>query len=142
MHRLMIVDDEPGVLSALRRLFKARPCAYGRLSYTLEVETFDTPAAALARAAEAAFDVVLTDYKMPDMDGVQFLIALRNIQPDAARIVLSGMADLDSLTCGISEAGTTRFLPKPWNDDLLLNTVAEALTLRTLQLEKAAAAGQ
>jgi two-component system probable response regulator PhcQ len=138
MPRILIVDDEPGVLNALRRLFKAKPCNYGRLSYPLEVETFESPTAALARAAEASFDLVLTDYRMPGMDGVQFLIEFRKLQPDAARIVLSGMADLDSLTCGISEAATTRFLPKPWNDNLLLNTVAEALTMRELQLEKAA----
>ena len=139
MNRILIVDDEPGVLNALRRLFRSRPCTYGRLTYELEVETFESPTAALARAREVDFDLVLTDFRMPEMDGIAFLIEFIKLQPDTARIVLSGVSDIDAVTRAITDADTSRFLPKPWNDHLLLNTVAEALTLRMLQLEKAAA---
>jgi response regulator RpfG family c-di-GMP phosphodiesterase len=135
LNLIMIVDDEPGVLNALRRLLKTRPCHYGQLTYPLEVETFDSPAAALVRAKEGGIDLVLTDYMMPQMDGVEFLKQFRVLQPDAARIVLSGMADLDDVMRAITEVDTSRFLPKPWNDSLLLATIAEALTFRSLQLE-------
>ncbi len=133
MNRILIVDDEPAVLSALRRLMKSLPCRYGKLEYTLEVETFDSPTAALARAREVDFDLVLTDYRMPEMDGIAFLREFRAIHPDAARIVLSGFADLNDVTRAITEVDTSRFLPKPWNDGLLMATIAEALTFRTLQ---------
>ncbi len=136
--RLLIVDDEPGVLAALKRLLRARPCRYGNLEYALEIETFESPEAALARAAEQAFDLVLTDYRMPAMDGITFLARFRALQPDAARVVLSGVADLDDVMRALNEVDTSRFLPKPWNDQLLVATLAEALTLHQLQRERAA----
>ena len=138
--RILIVDDEPGVLHALHRLLRSRPCRYGQLAYTLDVETFESPAAALARAAEAPFDLVLTYFRMPETDGIAFRSRFRRIQPDAARIVLSGAAELDDMMRGISEVDTSRFLPKPWNDQLLVATIAEALTLHQLQRERAAGA--
>lgn len=57
MSRIMVVDDEEGILKALRRLLLRAPCSYGRLVYTLEVEIFDSPHAALDRARVAAFDL-------------------------------------------------------------------------------------
>jgi len=57
MSRIMIVDDEVGVLNALRRLLLSVPCSYGCLTYTLEVETFNEPAAALGQAKAESFDL-------------------------------------------------------------------------------------
>ena len=134
MNRILIVDDEPGVLNALRRVMKTLPCRYGKLEYTLDAETFDLPSAALARAREVDFELVLTDFRMPEMDGIAFLREFRTIRPDAERIVLSGFADLNDVARAITEVETSRFLAKPWNDALLMATVAEALTFRSLQL--------
>ena len=96
MSHIMIVDDETSILQALRRLLRVAPCAYGNSNFDLEVEIFDSPLAALERARHHPFDLFLTDYRMPGMDGVAFLKAVKDIQPDAARLILSGYADLNA----------------------------------------------
>lgn len=142
MSRIMIVDDEPGVLSALRRLLKLVPCAYGRSAYRLEVETFTSPLAALERARTADFDVFLADYRMPEMDGVRFLHEVMALQPDAARLIFSGYSDLNAFADAVDGARIYRFLSKPWNDYLLVSAIAEALNYRDLVLENRQLAGQ
>jgi DNA-binding NtrC family response regulator len=136
MNRIMLVDDEDGILKALRRLLKATPCTYHGVTYKLEIEIFTSPLAALERIRQAAFDLFLVDYRMPEMDGVAFLKAVREIQPNAARIILSGYADLNALVGAINEAKIYRFLSKPWNDYELVSAVAEALAFRELLVER------
>lgn len=135
MRRIMIVDDEPGILNALRRLLLRAPCGYGQLQYKLEVETFDTPHAALDRARVAAFDLVMSDYHMPRMDGVQFLAQIEALQPDAIRMILSGCSDINVLNQSIHSARIYGMLPKPWNDYFLMSMIAQALNHRDLLLE-------
>lgn len=135
MSRIMIVDDEEGILKALRRLLLRAPCSYGRLVYTLEVETFDTPAAALERARVADFDLVLSDYHMPRMNGVEFLAQVEKMQPDAVRMILSGCSDINVLNQTIHRANIYGMLPKPWNDYFLMSMIAQALNHRELLLE-------
>jgi len=135
MNRIMIVDDESNVLKALRRLLLSVPCSYGCLSYQLEVETFTTPAAALERAAQQPFDLFMSDYRMPGMNGVEFLAQVRKIQPDAARLIISGYADLNAFADAVNGADIFRFLSKPWNDYVLVSAIAQALNYRELMLE-------
>ena len=78
MPRLMLVDDEVNILSSLRRALIAMP--EGTFPSPLSIETFASPVQALARAHEMAFDLVISDYRMPEMDGVAFLEKLREIQ--------------------------------------------------------------
>lgn len=141
MSRVMIVDDEPGVLNALRRLLVNVPCSYGRQHFSLEVETFASAAAALARAREQAFDLFLADYRMPEMNGVEFLRRARELQPDAARLVISGYADLNALVDAVNGADIYRFLSKPWNDYVLVSAIAQALNHRELLIENRQLAG-
>lgn len=135
MNRIMIVDDEPGILNALRRLLLLVPCTYGRLTYKLEVETFASPLAALERARVQPFELFLADYRMPEMDGVKFLAQAREIQPDAARVIISGYADLNAFAAAVNGADIYRFLSKPWNDYVLVSAIAQALNYRELMLE-------
>lgn len=135
MSRIMLVDDEEGILKALRRLLLRAPCSYGRLVYTLEVEAFNSPLAALERARVAEFDLILSDYHMPRMNGVEFLAQVEQIQPDAARMILSGCSDINTINESIHRANIYGMIPKPWNDYFLMSMIAQALNHRDLLLE-------
>jgi CheY-like chemotaxis protein len=130
MIRIMLVDDEPHVLAALRREFAAQagPAA-------CVVEPFASAERALQRAGEAAFDLVIADYAMPEMDGVSFLEALHQAQPDAARILMSGNVDLDGLTRAINRTHIYRFIAKPWSEIALRSAVEQALAYRRVLLD-------
>lgn len=134
-YRVMLVDDEPNVLSALRRVL-ASPIRYDGKEYRLQTETFTSPVDAIARAMDGTpFDLVIADYRMPEMDGVEFLKTFMERQPDATRLILSGFADLDALISAINEARIFRFLSKPWHDYELTSAIAQALAYRDLTLE-------
>ncbi len=135
MTRIMLVDDEEGVLKALRRLLAAVPCTFGGKTYKFETEIFTSPKQALERARQMAFDLFLVDFRMPEMDGVEFLKAVRDIQPTAARLILSGYADLNALVSAINDAQIFRFLAKPWNDYELVSAIGAALGHRDLLIE-------
>ncbi|WIM05748.1 MAG: response regulator [Candidatus Nitricoxidivorans perseverans] len=142
MNRIMLVDDEEGILRSLRRLLIATPVSHGGIVYPVEVEIFSSPRQALERARHKAFDLFLVDYRMPEMDGVALLKAIRDIQPNAARIILSGYADLNGLVGAINEAQIYRFLSKPWNDYELISTIGQALAYRQLLAENERLADQ
>ncbi len=142
MNRVMLVDDEENILKSLRRLLIATPISHGGIAYPVEVETFTSPRQALERARHKAFDLFLVDYRMPEMDGVALLKEIREIQPNAARIILSGYADLNALIGAINEAQIYRFLSKPWNDYELVSTMGQALAYRHLLAENERLADQ
>ena len=142
MSRILIVDDDESILKALRRLLSMTPCTAGEASFTLQIDIFSSPQEALEKARSTAYDLVLSDYRMPFMNGVQFLKAFREIQPDAARLILSGYSDLNGLIGAINEAGISRFISKPWNDYELVSSIAQILALRELTLENQRLADQ
>jgi len=136
VHRILLVDDEPGILSALRRVFAtARAEDIGGAPAT--VEAFEDPEAALARAAEQPFDLVISDYRMPKLSGVEFLERFIALQPGAARLILSAYTDLDGLVGAINRAQIFRFLCKPWHDAELKLAVRQALEWKALTRENA-----
>lgn len=126
MYRIMLVDDEPNVLRALERVLADRHHV---------IESFSDPESALHRAEECNFDLVLSDYRMPGMDGVTLLTALRVLQPDAMRLILSAYSDWQALLAAINQAEVYRFLAKPWDADDLRLTVDRALHHRATLLE-------
>jgi YesN/AraC family two-component response regulator len=142
MSRILIVDDEENILKALRRLLSHTPCSAGGKTFMLEVDICSAPAAALKKAAHQHYDVVISDYRMPEMDGVAFLKEFCKLQPDAARLILSGYADLNGLIAAINEVGILRFIAKPWNDYELIATLAQVLAYQELQAETARLAEQ
>ena len=127
MHRIMIVDDEDYILKALNRIFRTQE--------DWEVETYVDPFEALRRARTTIFDAVITDFRMPEMDGIELLRTLREIQPDTIRILLTGVIDIDTLMSAINQASAFRFVPKPWEDEQLLESVREGLKFRNILLE-------
>lgn len=135
MSRIMIVDDEVSILKALTRVLRIAPCTYGNKTFTLEVESFSSPAAALDCARHQSFDLFISDFRMPGMDGIEFLKGAKALQPDAARLILSGYADLNALVRAVNEVGIERFIGKPWNDYDLMSAIGQALAHRELLLE-------
>lgn len=121
--RVLVVDDEQNIVNAVQRELNAPP--FVRYRYT--VEGFTDPLLALARAREQSFDAVICDYRMPGMDGVELLKALAEIQPDCARLVLSGQTDMAALIRMVNETHIYRFIPKPWHDYYLKGSLLQAI---------------
>ena len=124
---VLCVDDETNILSALRRLLRQSGYA---------VLTAESGAAALAILQHTPVDVVLSDMRMPEMDGAAFLQHVRAGWPDTMRILLTGHADLSSTICAINDAAIYRYIAKPWDDQALLGAVADALELKFLKQER------
>ncbi len=124
-YRLMIVDDEPGVLSALRRVF--------RLERNYEVLVAHDAADALRQMEGTAVHLVISDYMMPGMSGAEFLKCVKQRYPDTIRIMLTGHADTGAVMGAINEGAVYKFILKPWNDDDLRVTVALALEQHDLK---------
>lgn len=133
MPRIMLVDDEANILSSLKRALSALP--EGTFDRALVIETFVNPLEALARGRDVSFDLVVSDYRMPEMDGVTFLQQLREIQPNIARLILSGYADLKALIAAINRAEIYRFIAKPWDEHDLVLAIQQALQHRSLVTE-------
>lgn len=126
--RLLLVDDEPSVLSALRRLFRMQ-------GYVTEQAA--SGALALELMSEQAFDLIISDMRMPEMDGAALLEAVRERHPATVRILLTGYADIDSTVAAINRGEIHRYLTKPWVDNDLVMVVSEALKRRELEQQNA-----
>ena len=126
---IMFVDDEPSILKSFQRLFRDSP---------YEVLTLPDPVTALERLKTVAPDIIVSDYRMPGMDGVTFLQAAAEKSPDAVRILLTGYADVGTAQEAINDAHVYRFLTKPWNDIELVNTIQSALYSAEERQRKAA----
>ena len=127
MYQVMLVDDEDYILKALKRTINM---------YTdWEVETYQDPREALRRARTTVFDAGITDYMMPEINGLELLQELRDIQPDTIRILLTGVIDIETVMSAINKAGAFRFIPKPWDDEQLLDNIREGLKFRDILLE-------
>lgn len=135
MTNLMIVDDEAHILQSLRRLLHSVPCVHGKYRFDLEIESHTSAIEALKRAESCTFDLFLSDYRMPEMDGITFLKQAKEFQPDSAFLILSGYADLNGVLRAINEVGIDRFISKPWNDYELVSSIAQALATRALMEE-------
>lgn len=125
--RLLCVDDEPNILSALRRLF--RPHGY-------DVTLAGSAAEGLALLGEQAVDLVISDMRMPEMSGAQFLEQVHLRWPDTMRILLTGYADIASTIDAVNKGQIFRYVSKPWSDEDLLLTVRQALERKALEREK------
>ena len=130
LRSVLVIDDEQGIVNAIRRELSTPPL--GRYRYA--VEGFTDPAAALQRAKEKEFEVVITDFRMPQMDGLEFLKQLHAIQPDCMRLVLSGQTDMAALVEMINQTHIYRFIPKPWSGYFLKSSVMQAIDFRSTEI--------
>ncbi|MBD9391502.1 EAL domain-containing protein [Acidovorax sp. ACV01] len=115
--RILIVDDEPSILASMRRLL--RRDGYDILTANSAKEGFEI-------LAQHEIQVILSDQRMPEMSGTEFLSRARELYPDTIRIVLSGYTDLESISDAINRGAIYKFLTKPWDDELLRDNIREA----------------
>ncbi len=117
--KILLVDDEVNITKALRRLLMAEE--------RFDVYTADSGRAALEILREEPdVGVIISDQRMPEMTGVEFLGQARELVPDAVRILLTGYADIEASIGAINQGAVFRYLTKPWKDDELLEVVSEA----------------
>lgn len=126
--RVLCVDDEANILSALRRLF--RPCGY-------VVTVAASGEEGLAILDQTPFDLVISDMRMPGMSGAQFLEEVSTRWPDTMRLLLTGYADIDSTIDAVNKGRIFHYVSKPWDDKALLLIVRHALERKQLERDKA-----
>jgi len=124
---ILCVDDEPSILSALRRLFRV---------HGFQVLAAESGAAGLALLDSHAVDLVISDMRMPEMDGVQFLSQVRQRKPELIRLLLTGYADIASIAGAINQGEIYRYISKPWDDQDMVAIVKDALERSALIKEK------
>lgn len=110
MKRILLIDDDPSVLKALQREFHQQGW---------ECFAFANPQDAIIHACTQAVSVIISDYRMPDIDGGELMQAMQELQPNAYRILLSGQADYQALVDTINAGCVHQFVNKPWNRNAL-----------------------
>ena len=116
--KILCVDDEKLVLSALSRTLKR---------HGFDVDTAESPAAALSLAAENDYAVVATDYWMPEVHGLELIDQLRSHLPNATFMVISGQCNLDVAMEAINEHGISNLISKPWDSDELASMMRRGI---------------
>ena len=123
---ILLVDDEPSILSSLRRLF--RPQGY-------RIQTAESGAEGLEILEREHIDLIISDMRMPEMDGATFLKQARSRWPKTIRILLTGYADITSTVAAINQGEIYRYIAKPWDDSEIITIVREALERQLLESE-------
>jgi response regulator RpfG family c-di-GMP phosphodiesterase len=134
MYRILLVDDDLAVTSSLARLLHYTPLVVLGREWRSIVETFDSPIKALARMEVRGFDLAVSGFHMAEMDGVELLRRFHELQPNAARVLVSSFADRNGWIVAVNEAKIDRFITKPWQDFDLISTLGNILERRGLHL--------
>lgn len=122
MPRIMIVDDDINSAKSLGRIFKREP--------EYQVDIFFSAEDALDNIRTTDYDVVISDLRMPGNDGITFLAMVKEKQPGASRIIISGFCDRDTLHGAINIANAGRYIHKPCEPEIVKAIVVEVLSER------------
>lgn len=121
---IVIVDDEDMVLTSLNSFLS--------LETDYDVKTFVSVKKALEYVKTGRVDLVISDYLMPEMDGISFLAKVREVKPEVPRIILTGYADKENAIKAINTVGLFQYIEKPWNNDDLLIILRNGLEKQKL----------
>ncbi len=125
--KILCVDDEPNILSSLRRLFRAKG---------YQVLIAESAKDGLEILKSEPVDLIISDMRMPVMDGAQFLEEVRTKWPECVRILLTGYSEVHSIIAAINRGEIHRYIAKPWEENDLLLIVKQALERKYLFDEK------
>jgi len=123
---LLLLDDEENILYSLKRLL--------RKDYN--IVSFKEGHEAIAYLEENSVDLIMSDMRMPKMDGVEFLIKSRELQPNPIRLLLTGYSDIDSTIKAINDGAVYTYISKPWENEDLKLTLAKAAEHYLLRKER------
>ncbi|CAN7675292.1 response regulator [Pseudomonas sp. LjRoot277] len=125
--KVLLVDDEESILNSLRRLLRGQP---------YEVLLATSGAQALEIMRQQSIDLVMSDARMPNMDGATLLAHIQQRYPDTIRIMLTGYADPSAIIKAINEGQIHRYISKPWHDEEMLLTLRQSLTYQHSERER------
>src|SRR5438270_4429941 len=123
-YRLLVVDDEPLALNLVQRVFASET--------DIELRTATSPTKALEEAEQHDVDLVVTDQRMPEMTGLAFLGRLRQIRPDAHRILVTAYPDMEVALSAINDGMVYRFVLKPWDLNDMRVSIRRALEAKRI----------
>lgn len=127
-HRILFVDDEVSILNALKRLFRNE-------GFEVHTAKSGREGLDLLKTMGKPFSLIVSDQRMPEMDGTAFLEKSKAVYPKARRVMLTGYTDMEALVNAINRGEIHRYLTKPWNDHDLLVQVRQELAQYELILE-------
>lgn len=122
---VLLVDDEENILKSLRRTLRRSE---------VDIVTATSGRDALYIMENTEVDLVISDMRMPEMSGAEFLAEAARLYPNTIRILLTGYADLESTIAAVNEGRISRYLNKPWNDDEIRQIVEENLRSKLLEV--------
>ncbi len=127
-HIVVVIDDEEMVIQSIKNFLT--------LETDYEVLTFTSPVEALDVLRDRQVDLIISDYLMPELNGIEFFLKIKEIQPHATRVLLTGYADKENAIKAINDVGLYQYIEKPWeNDDLKLiirNGIEKRMLLKRL----------
>ena len=121
-----LVDDEDIVITSLRSLLE--------LETDYIVRSFVSPAEALSEMKRTAPDIVISDFLMPEMDGLTFLERVKKLFPEVPMVLLTGYADKENAIKGINSIGLYQYIEKPWDNDNLQLVIRNGINSRSLKI--------
>ena len=124
--RILVIDDEPDMLMLLRMIIEDNT--------NYEVETTNNPAEGLKMLTEEAYDLVISDLKMPGMDGLEVFDELRKMRPDIPVIIITAYGSPEAADEALKK-GVADFITKPFRKDTILFTMNRVLELAILKRE-------
>ncbi len=127
VERVLILDDEEMVLTSLRSFLE--------LETDYEIVTFTSATEALEYTKKNKINLVVSDYLMPEMDGISFLAKVKEIDPNATRIILTGYADKENAIKAINEVSLFQYIEKPWDNDHLKLVIRNGIDKQKLLSE-------
>ena len=121
---ILVVDDEEMVLVSIK--------SFLMLETDYEVLTANSPPEGVEIVKQRTIDLVISDYLMPEMDGITFLMQVKNLQPHTIRILLTGYADKENAIKAINDVGLYQYIEKPWQNADLAIVIRNGLEKRFL----------
>ncbi len=124
LYRILLLDDEEIVTTSIK--------SFLNLETEYEVVAFNSPERALEFVRQNPVDLVVSDFLMPDMDGIAFLGEVKRLQPQAVRVLLTGYADKENAIKAINDVGLYQYIEKPWDNADLRLIIENGLEKRQL----------